>query len=479
MTSTLRKQTLSNAVFLTAGQFAEAVLQFVFIVLASREMGPAEFGYYGYIIAIFTFILVFAQWGQPVIMVREMAQHPEEESRLFASMFRIRGGLSLTFFAIGIIAGFMEPDPLRRSAVWFVVAYLLFLPFDLYPVFDVHKLSRWDVPGKLGGRFASVVTLFLLWKIRGHLTITDVAMCASLLMFVNAVIGWIIARRLGFSLHPFGPAAKTGWLFRTSRDIVWQALMPSVFQFSQPAFVKWFSTETETGYYSLAARLFLPALLIKGVVARLMLPLMSDVGRDPNATRYRLEQVLPPLFLLFTVVAAAGIQLVDVIIVPVFGIQYQAAILPTQIAFSHLFITGAGFIFTTVLVASGNPRSATVALTIGCVASVVSSILLIPRLGAIGAAWSAWLGEVFVVIYTFASLFRRCPFRIGFRIPRIIAVSVLSTVLYFVLTRVFSFDSIVSLLFAWAALTMGLVLAGELNRSRVQAAYDLIRKTAG
>ena len=73
-------------------------------------------------------------------------------------MFRVRAILA-ALFLLGVLTlvSIRPHEPTQRLAIGLIFLYLLFVPFDLAPLFDAHKHSRWDVPGRLSGRIASVV----------------------------------------------------------------------------------------------------------------------------------------------------------------------------------------------------------------------------------------------------------------------------------------------------------------------------------
>jgi len=475
VSNTLSQRTLGNATALAIGAAAETVLQLAFLILAGRQLGPEEFGFYGYVLAILTFVSTAAHYGLTVISVRELSQRPADEVSIFAATFRIRAGLSLAFFIAAIIvAAFTPLTDVHRSAVWIMFAYLLFQPFDLSLLFDAHKLSRWDVPGKIAGRLVSVGLLFTLWQIKGGITVADVAICSSLLMLVNVLIGWIAARGQGLSLKLFAPTRDTRRLLRESAPVVWSNLLVLAYSQIQTVFVKWFSTDLETGFSALASRLIMPILIFKGILYRVFLPLISESAADREVFTERLEKIFPALSLIFMPMAALGIPAVQVLLVPLFGAEYAGAVLPLQIILSHLIFTGMGSLFGTALLAAGDTRTPMIGLTVGCVISLGCSILLIPHYGAVGAAWGTWLGEVISCGYAlvkFVTVFRP---RIYGRMLRIAAASLASTAAFYMLNIFFSLPGGYGLIISAVVLIAALRVIGEISPDRLRAWRSLI-----
>lgn len=477
MPSSLLHKTVGNAVWLTVGAALETVLQLLFLVIAGRELGPEEFGFYGYLLSILTMILAVAHFGLPVVAVREFAQHPEHEGRLFAATFRIRGLLAILFFAAAVVTSLVVPQSAaHRVAVWAMFVYLLFIPFDVSPLFDARKLSRWDVPGKVAGRAAALLTLVLLWKVTGELTVLDAAIASSLLMLVNVSIGWQVARRRGLELRPLARTDEVPRLVRASLPIMWSNLATIAYTQSQTVLTKWLSTSLETGYYALASRLLMPLLMLKGVLYRLLLPIFSDAAHDRATLTTTLERAMPVLALIFMPLAALAIPAAEVLMVPVFGAEYVGAIRPFQLSVSYLFFTGLSSMCGTALLAAGDARTPTVGLTIGCATSLGLSLLLIPQYGAVGAAWSAWIAEIVSNLYTLPKFLQLARPRVLKRLLAIGASSLGGTLVYYLLTIAAGVWPFVALILAAALIGAGLWVTGEISPKQLRAVAEMVRR---
>lgn len=475
----LSGKTVGNAAILLVGAAMETLLQLAFLIVAGRQLGPSEFGFYGYLLAWVTIAAALAQFGQPVIGVREIAQRPQDESAIFSATVRIRFvGSLLLFLVAGTVAMFSEIGRLHQSAVWLAFAYLLFVPFDLSLFFDAHKMSRWDVPGRIIGRFLSVGLLTGLWQINGEITVADVALCSSLFLFFNAIVAWIVIHRLGFRLQPFAPTAEIRRLLRPSVPVTWSNLMTLAYSQSQTIFVKWFSTALETGYNALASRLFLPLLIFRGIVNRVLLPLISEVGTDYSALNARLERIFPALALVFIPTTVLAIPLVEILVVPIFGEEYKGAVQPLQILIAQLFFSGAGAMIGTSLLASGDARTPAVGLTIGCLCSVTLGILWIPAHGAVGAAWATLVGEFIAVFYPLPRFRRVLRPAVLPRMLLLALISLLSLAVYFLLNRMLNLQSLFALTAQIIFLFIGLRIIGELSPDRVRSLAGLFRPAA-
>ncbi len=486
MSTPLVRRTLGNAGALTAGAATEALLQFAFLLMASRQLGPEDYGFYEYLVGIVTFLVALVQWGLPVVSVRELAQAPERLDTVFGASFRISAALAVVCFAGGIIAAtFSGTTPERSMAIWLLFGYLLFLPFQLAAVFDAFKLSRWDVPGRVIGRTVSVLTLFVIWRVRGQLTVADAALCASLNLAVNVAVAWWIAARV--HVRPrlataFDPAAaaeirtETRRLAKRAAPIMWSNVMTTVYSFSQPVLVKWYSTDLQTGWFGLANRLLFPVLILRGVLSRLTLPILSEAAGDPATFEWRFGRIVVALALFFMPLVALAIPAIELLVVPVFGSAYSGSVLPLQILFGHLFVTGAGSIFGTALFALGYQKAYTWSLTIACALNLVAAYVLIPSSGALGASVAVAIAELTVVVITVPALLKIVRIAVWGRVTRIGAISLAGLATYFALTRLFAVNALVALGAEMLVLALLLWITGEISAERVRGIVDLVRR---
>lgn len=516
LTNPLVNKTLNNAAMMVIGAVGEALLQFAFIVVAGRELGPEEFGFYGYLLAIFSFVLVAVQFGLPVVVVRELtstrhdglrdgreaeappAQVNRRHAATFAASMRIRSWLAIGFFALTVVASLLDPEAAnRRWAVWLMFVSLLYVPFDLAAVFDAKKLSRWDVPGKLFGRVASVGTLVALWLTGDQLSLTEVAACSTLNLLINSAIGWQIAGRLGMLESvgrgsraqraagyrpPYSPTelnTETWRLGKLAAPIMWANLMATVYLFSQTILVKWFSTDLETGYYALASRLILPMVLVKGILYRLILPLLAEVSHDRTAFTGRIEKLITALCLFFMPVVALAIPACELLLVPIFGTEYAGAVVASQISLSHLFFTGMGSIFGTALFALGYQKTYTLSLTIGCVICLGLGSWLIPILGANGAAWATVAAESVAVLVTIPPFLKHARPKVGQKVVRIGLGSLAGLAVYYALVRGFDVNPWLGYAAAVLGIGLGIWASGELSPKRASSVISMLRRKAG
>jgi O-antigen/teichoic acid export membrane protein len=141
------------------------------------------------------------------------------------------------------------------------------------------------------------------------------------------------------------------------------------------------------GSYAVASKfaevLRLPSLSLSWV-------LYPRFAKDDAAQAESRARRLIPRAGLLTVAGAVPLALTAGFIVPaVFGEDFRPAIVPAQILLLGLSIEGIAGVITAFLYGRGRPGLNSLATGGGLVLTVVLDLLLIPRFGAVGAAWAS------------------------------------------------------------------------------------------
>lgn len=84
-----------NAAALLAGQVGTTALAIVLSAALGRSLGATDFGIYYLITTMATFAYVFAEWGQPLLVIREVATAPQRSGELLGTALALRVALAV------------------------------------------------------------------------------------------------------------------------------------------------------------------------------------------------------------------------------------------------------------------------------------------------------------------------------------------------------------------------------------------------
>ncbi|HKC13434.1 MAG TPA: oligosaccharide flippase family protein, partial [Vicinamibacteria bacterium] len=79
-----------NAFYLVVGQATTTALAIVLSAALGRSLGPGDFGIYYLITTMSAFAYVFAEWGQPYFVIRQVAREPQRSGDLLGTALVLR-----------------------------------------------------------------------------------------------------------------------------------------------------------------------------------------------------------------------------------------------------------------------------------------------------------------------------------------------------------------------------------------------------
>jgi O-antigen/teichoic acid export membrane protein len=133
-------------------------------------------------------------------------------------------------------------------------------------------------------------------------------------------------------------------------------------------------------------------------------------AKDDAAQAERRARRLIPRAGLLTIAGAVPLALTAGFVVPgIYGEAFRPAIVPAQILLLGLSVEGAAGVIMAFLYGRGRPGLNSLATGAGLVVTVVLDVLLIPRFGAVGAAWAstaAYLSTTGLLIAWFLTVIR-------------------------------------------------------------------------
>jgi O-antigen/teichoic acid export membrane protein len=398
-------------------QIAGSAAALIASILVARGLGPDGAGIYNYLLWLLSLITTVSTLGLPNALTRYIAQYREtgrtQLARLVAGRV-LRLGITVAFAAALIvsIAAVTHLQPLRvpdlylllvaAAIPWNVaVALLLGIFTGLQRFKTVLGLNLLVGPLSLG------LILLSLWRDGGLAGLLWASLATNVLAAV--VSGWILRGEIALSGRlPADVGREIRSYVITLLGILFLDLV--VWQKSEVFFLGWLSTPDQIAYYSIAYSLVSRVMvLLPGAISGVLLPRIAalheggavyDVGRTySKSTRYLAFLTLP--------IIAAGIALARPFVTILYGLEYGGMV-PV---FRVLLLTGglaaivaAG---SSVLYGVGHQR---IILRFGLIIALINvtlDILLIPRLGAIGAALANGTAQGIGVIAGTAYLVRR------------------------------------------------------------------------
>jgi O-antigen/teichoic acid export membrane protein len=387
---------LQDIIKVLGGNIVAQGFAFLSTVVISRDLGPAQYGEFALIVAIFTFMTQFSDFGTSTSYVKFLSGNKDDATNILSSViiFKIVTGVALSiivaFCADSISAYFFQK---RDYAEFFILAATALTFHTVWSTFIAHlqgleSFQRYSLLSIAhhGLRFATILMIALLLRSERHFsdylyTYFFVA-CALVL-----AVGYMFKLKLVFRWSYIKEIYVLGfWIFLSSIAVILMMRIDVVM-------LQKLSDAKQIGYYSAASSVAMIFPLITMSVTATLMPKMEMflqqhsvkefIGKVGGLTKYVvavsvLLQLISPVIIGLTFGAAYQDSIV---IFCVLIVSYMFGVIVNPISLVYYQVNKA-FLLTSVNWGQ---------LLIG----YLCNLALIPSYGAIGAAVSSLLLHIF------------------------------------------------------------------------------------
>lgn len=438
--------------------FSQATLglTFFFYILLARFLGPEQYGVFASAAALAGILSVFIQFGIPDLLTREVAANPSKGTKYTIEFLLVEGVNSLVILILllplAIVLGFEGND--------LIVCYLVVLA-------EVGRGMKMTLRGVLKGRgwfgaeafsvgierlfgvlLASVIlflTRNLVW-VMGSLVIVRMFDVLGLLLYLSRKVN--IWSSFGLSslvpsLQKAYPFALSGilWIIHYQVDIV---------------MLKGFAPFEEAGFYSGAYRLMEIFSALSGVVFAVAFPRFSNCyvnNPDKLPEEIYRSTCLLLAFVLPVLIVAGFFQ--TTLVELVYGEAFLPSVKSLAIILPTITVVMLGDVVRTVFLAIGREKQLPPLLLASMIANVLLNLILIPSIGAVGAAIATLSSEGILTLMSLRFIISIGYKQVGKSIGSITLVSFLAAAIpSLILYGLTPFIGIVFILLCMAAVVL-------------------------
>jgi O-antigen/teichoic acid export membrane protein len=433
-----------NAFHLVLGQVATTALAIALSASLARHLGAADFGLYFLIFTMATFAYVIVEWGQPLIVIREIAQDPEHAGRLLGTALVMRVALAVVIvipaWALAVLLGYDLRT--RWLSVGLIAAMLpFFLAQGFGMVFRARDQMGLDAQVQVANRAlvlaVAIPALAVGWGVGGILGATAVAGAAALalaaLLYHRMRVG-----TLGFSREASRAliAKGTPVLAMTAAIAAHPYLDAVILSKLAPAnVIGWFGAAK-----TILGTLMAPATIL-GAAAY---PTFARASSDPAALRREMRAALRPLVFMGALAGVGVYLFADMAIGLVYGrANFGPAATIMRVFAPGLFLVFLDTLLGHVIYASGRGTGFAIAKIASVVLAAALNIAFVPYFqarfgnGGIGVMIGFAISELVVFAGCIAVL-RRQTFEVamGLDVVRALGAAAATIALFRVLPAI-------------------------------------------
>lgn len=473
---TLGDRVFQNTLTLVGGRGFGLVLSGAAYILLARYLGSEQLGEYG---ALYAYLALFgwlAAFGLESILAREAAKNRDQAGSILLTGVLVSTGFSLGATAIALLLAphFGYQGPFRLLLVFAAIDLLILSPLRLPAIVFQVDLRQWYGVGI--GLVRQTLWLAVL----------------VLLAFVKAGFAWIIIGRMicsvfevalilfatvhrGFLSRPWQFLSKHAREYVSyGFPIAASALAVGIYHRIDQVMLHNMTNDKVLGGYVAAVNVTELFSVLPVALMGSLFPILSQVAAQED----RFQHYMKLGFRSMMAVVFGACALISPLAAPIIHLLYGSKFVAAGPLLGVLIWSEVpvffGVVISNGLIAKNLQNYLPLSTGVGAIVNVVLNVFMIPRWGAIGAAWATNISYSLAAIFLFL-VFRptRSMALVGFRIsiaPFLLAL--LITGLFFVLPL----QVVLELPIIAVAYGLGALLTGTIQRSEIDRVWQLIER---
>ena len=375
------------------GKIASAAL---FVAMA-RVAGDAAFGIYSFALAFVTIVTLFGEFGQDLVLAREVARVHGRVRVYFGNTLLLRLTLSLPILAVSMfIAALAGVHPFSLAVIGLLgcgtvadllskVCFAIFQAYERLGLLAFVLIAQRWLTAVLG------VTALLVYD-AGIATVAAIYAIVAVLAF--GVAAWLLVSRIVAPGWEVSPSRWPG-LMRAAAPVGLSGMFYVILFRADASMLALWEPPQVVGHYSAAYRLLETVQFLAWAVAAGFYPVFARLSAhsSPPVTRY-FERAIKAVLVLGLPTAVGAAVLARPLILTIFGPQFAGSIEAMRLLAPAIALYPLTLISANLLIAQDRQWTMTWLYGIVALENILLNLFLIPAFSLNGAAFGTTLSEV-------------------------------------------------------------------------------------
>lgn len=390
-----------NTSYITMASVGQKIIAFVYFLFIARTLMPEMTGVYFLATSVISLFAVFTDFGINPVVIREIAKRPHDIKKIVKQALGAK-----IFFTILAVLGvfvatyFLNYDELTTRLIWLTILVMLIDTTHLlfFGVLRGQQRLKFEAIGMFTGQL--VTSLFGALSLVFYPSLYFLIVALILGSSINLLISTMnVVKQFGWTvLVPTFNRQRFIVLFKIALPFALAGIFTRVYSTVDTVLVSKFLDTVSVGIYSIAYKFtyafqFLPL----AFVAALYPNLSSLFDNDLKALRNTFNRAMWYMMIIVTPLVF-GIWLIADEAVLLAGVEYADAASVLKLLIFGLIPIFLDFPVGSLLNAANRQTTKTAIIGVTMIISVLMNILLVPRIGLIGAATSAIVSFSFMFI---------------------------------------------------------------------------------
>ncbi|MBI3046035.1 MAG: flippase [Candidatus Harrisonbacteria bacterium] len=384
----LKQKIAKNTFWLFFGQIFGRLIRVAIVVYAARILGPASWGAFSYAMSFAAFMSIFSDVGVNAIVTKESSRNPELANHYFSTALGIKlllltAGMILVIFGAPFITK-IEEAKILLPIIALVILFDSLRNFGFAISRAKEKMELEGLNEIITNFFISSLGFLALQTSKSSYALTIGYAIAVAIGFGLIAFQLRHYFRNFFSYFDWTlikPILKTAWPFALASSL--GAIMIN----TDTLILGWLKTAEAVGWYSAAQRPVQLLYVLPTLFAVSLFPNLSRLAKnDPKRFKAVFLGSLKIALAAALPITVVGIIFGQEIINLLFGLEYQNAVLPFQILMATILIIFPSAIVTNASLAADQQKNFIIFSLLGAFGNVILDIILIPKYGLAGCA---------------------------------------------------------------------------------------------
>lgn len=385
--SVFKNRVVKNALWIIMFRIAQSLVALVIGMVTARYLGPSNYGLLNYASSIVAFVVPLAQLGIRNVLVEEIVSHPEREGKTLGTSL-VMGLVSSLFCIIGCILFVSIANAGEHDTIIVCALYAVSL------IFQITEMIQYWYQAKLLSKYTAIVSLLAyivvtVYKIILLVTEKSIAWFAisyAFDYFIISAVLLILYKKLGNQKLSFSFSLGKQ-IFARSKYYIMANMMVTVFAQTDKIMLKMMIGNAENGYYA-------TAITCAGITGFVFLAIIDSlrpvIFESKKVNQAKFEKNVSLLYSIIIYMGLAQSIALTVLARPIvkilYGDAYLAAVPILQIITWYTAFSYMGNIRNIWMLAEEKQKYLWIINLSGAVLNVMGNLVLIPSLGAVGAA---------------------------------------------------------------------------------------------
>lgn len=392
----MNKKVMTNAAWLVGCHIVQSILSLFIGMVSARYLGPTDYGLINYASSLAAFVLPIARLGLNSILVQEIRTSKQQEGESIGSALGI-SVVSSCLTILGLlcfvsIANRGEKDTLLVCGLYSIS--LVFQSTEMIQYwFQERLMSKYIAITSLATRVVVAVYRVVL-LITGQsiywfalVNVFDYLIFSIVLLFCYRKLG---GSKLRFSIH------RVSELLQKSKYYILSGLMVVIFGQTDKIMLKLMCGNDTAGYYAAAITCAgMTGFVFTAIIDSMRPVILGDKSKDTGAYEaniIRLYAIVLYIALIQSLILTLAAKYVILIL---YGEQYAPAVNILRVITWYSAFSYIAPVRNIWILAEGKQRYLWIINLSGAVVNVIGNYLIIPYLGAVGAAMISVVTQVF------------------------------------------------------------------------------------